>query len=359
MKSQIIIIVTALFILGLRSYIYLIKPLPYKDGDSIRITSKISGEPVNYDGRQYIKLEGLKIYLPPYPQLFYGDRVVIEGRVNTEKSRLDKPTLISVLPSSGLLYQLRTKLLGFYETSLPAPHSGLVAGTVLGSKSGTSGDFYDKLKSTSTAHVVVASGMNVSLVAGFMIPLLSVFAKRKIALLFTLVGIWIYAILAGFDSPIIRAAVMGSIAIYTQETGRLSTAINSLIATGILMLIVNPGWIADVGFLLSFFATLSLIIFEKRINKLFKFVPGILREGLSTSTAAQIGVAPILFITFGQFNILSPVINALIIWTVPSITIVGIIGGIISLVVPAVGKIILLLVYPLTWWFVTIVELFQ
>jgi hypothetical protein len=88
-------------------------------------------------------------------------------------------------------------------------------------------------------------------------------------------------------------------------------------------------------------------------------VPGIFREGFSTSLAAQIGVAPILFVTFGQFNLLSPIINALVLWTIPPITIIGGIGGIIGLMIPFFGKLILLLSYPLTSWFIWIVELFS
>jgi len=101
------------------------------------------------------------------------------------------------------------------------------------------------------------------------------------------------------------------------------------------------------------------MLFERKIAHLVRFVPGIFREGFSTSLAAQIGVAPILFVTFGQFNLLSPIINALVLWTIPPITIIGGIGGIIGLMMPFFGKLILLLSYPLTSWFIWIVELFS
>jgi len=124
------------------------------------------------------------------------------------------------------------------------------------------------------------------------------------------------------------------------------------------MLLIKPIWITDLGFILSFVATASLMLFQKRINSLLKFVPNILREGLSTSLAAQIGVAPIIYATFGQFNIFSPLINALVLWTIPYIMILGAIGGIVGLVIPILGKVILLIAFPLVWWFVGIVNLF-
>jgi hypothetical protein len=101
------------------------------------------------------------------------------------------------------------------------------------------------------------------------------------------------------------------------------------------------------------------MLFERRINsKLSNWIPNLFKEGLSTSLAAQIGVAPILFVTFGQFNPLSPIINALVLWVVPPLMILGTLGGVVGLVWPFLGKIFLILSYPMLWWFTKIVEIF-
>jgi len=125
------------------------------------------------------------------------------------------------------------------------------------------------------------------------------------------------------------------------------------------MLLYNPDWALDIGFVLSFVSTGSLMLFEKRIRVWLTRVPVILKEGLSTSLAAQIGVAPILFVTFGQFNIWSPIINALVLWTIPYIMILGSVGGVTGLIWPFLGKMILWLSYPLLWWFSTVVSIFN
>ena len=88
-----------------------------------------------------------------------------------------------------------------------------------------------------------------------------------------------------------------------------------------------------------------------------KIIPASFREGLSTSLAAQVGVAPIIFVTFGQFNVLSPIINALVLWTIPYIMVIGAIGGIIGLIVPVLGRLIMFALYPLIYWFVQIINL--
>lgn len=329
----------------------------FSEGQKIRITSKIFQEPIKNTWSQSLTLAGLKVYLPLFPEIHYGDRVVVEGVVRDKK--LAKAKLIALEENKAFLYQFRRKIIVFYQKVLPEPHSSLLAGLVMGSKASIPADFWQILKKTGTAHVVVASGMNVTLVAGFLISLAAVFLPRKKAIPLVLAGIVLYSILAGGDAPIIRAALMGSLALLAQETGRLVSAWRILTVSALGMLLVRPEWLTDLGFILSFVATGSLLLFEKRIRDKFTFLPNFFREGFSTSLAAQIGVSPILFVTFGQFNILSPFINALVLWTVPLMTILGMIGGISGMVLPEVGRLILYLIYPLSWWFTTVIQIFN
>ncbi|KKP46912.1 MAG: ComEC/Rec2-related protein [Candidatus Woesebacteria bacterium GW2011_GWA1_33_30] len=329
----------------------------YKNGDFVRITSRVYTEPIIYDKQQYLKLQGLKIYLPKYPEITYGDRIIIQGVVGG--NRLDNAKLIEInTENKNLLLKFRLKLISLYKSSLSEPYSSLVAGVTIGSKN-MPAVFWEKLKSTGTAHIVVASGTNVTMLATFLISTLTYFFNRKHAVFMTLAGIFVYVVLSGFDAPIIRAGIMGSIAFLAQYKGRLVNSWRLLIYSAGIMLLIKPIWITDLGFILSFVATMSLMLFQKRINDKLKFVPNILREGLSTSLAAQIGVAPIIYATFGQFNLLSPIINALILWTIPYIMILGASGGIVGLIVPLVGRLILFILFPFLIWFTKILDLFS
>lgn len=329
----------------------------YSDGDRIRITTQVSNEPIRYEHSQGLTLAGLKFYLPRYPEIFYGDKVIVEGIV--EKDELKSVILIKREEGVGILYQFRRNIIEIYQKALPEPHSSLISGLTLGSKEGLPGDFWEALKKTGTAHVVVASGMNVTLVSGFLINFLVLFFRRRKAIPIALAGIWGYSLISGFDAPIIRAAIMGSIGFVAQSLGRLYDAWRGIFLAVLGMLIIKPTWIFDLGFTLSFVATASLMLFERKIRKRVSKIPIIFREGLSTSLAAQIGVAPILFVTFGQFNLLSPIINALVLWTVAPITIIGMIGGILSLLSIYLGRLIIYLAFPLTSWFVGVVQLFS
>lgn len=352
-------------IIGFRLYYFLTIPRPFKEGDVIRITAGVTNEPLRYETKQYLKLEGLKIYLPLYPEINYGDKITVTGKV--EKDKLGSPKLVSIRENDNFGLVVRQKIIDNYKKALPKPHSSLVSGMVLGSKSNIPQEFWSNLKSTGTAHVVVASGMNISLVANFLIAFLTLFWKRRKALIITIIGIWIYAFITGFDAPIIRASVMGTIAFLAQYLGRNSEAIRALLISALIMLIINPGFFWDLGFLLSFFATLSLVLFEPRVKKIVSRIRSLqgsdpvtktIVNDLSTSLSAQIGVAPLLYYYFGQFNILSPLINVLILWTVVPITIIGMIGGVVGLIFEPLGRLVIYLVYPLTSWFIWIVTIF-
>lgn len=329
----------------------------YHNGDTIRITATVYSDPVSYPGSQGLKIAGLTAYLPPFPQVSYGDRIIVEGIVDNGK--LKSPKLISDKESQGFGSGFRNKVVSFYQAVLPQPMSGLTAGITLGSKGALTSDFYNQTKITGVAHVVVASGTNVTFVVSFLMGVLTLFLSRRKAIGFVILGIILYLFLSGFDAPLVRAAIMSSFIFLGQETGRLTSTWRIFFLTAGLMLIYNPDWVIDIGFILSFVSTGSLMLFEKRIRKWLKVVPEVLKEGLSTSLAAQIGVAPILFVTFGQFNIWSPLINALVLWTVPYIMILGSIGGVAGLAFPFLGKMILWLSFPLSWWFVRIVQLFN
>lgn len=344
-----------LLILLIAARVFMERPV-FKNGDFVRITASVLSDPVRYPSSQFLKVAGLKMHLPLFPGVSYGDRIVVEGVVKDGK--LEKPELIKIGSGKTILSGVRNSIISFYQSSLPEPEAGLLAGIVIGAKGALSLDFYDKTKFVGVAHVVVASGTNVTFVASFLMGVFTLFWPRRKAIGFVIVGIVLYLFISGFDAPLIRAALMSSVLFLSQETGRLASSWRVLLLTAGMMLVYNPWWIFDIGFILSFVSTASLMAFEARIRRFLKIVPEILKEGLSTSLAAQIGVAPILFVTFGQFNIWSPVVNALVLWTVPYLMVLGSVGGVLGSALPGVGRTVLYLAYPMLWWFVKVVSVF-
>ncbi len=328
----------------------------YKNGDKVRITATVFSDPKVFGSRQSFSAAGIKVYLPKYPEVYYGDKIVIEGVV--EDGKIKKAKLLSKDEFYGFGSSFRKKIIDFYEKNIPQPVSGLFSGVVLGSSGALSLDFWEKAKETGIAHVIVASGTNVTFVIIFVFGVTSLFLSRRKSILIVILSILLYLFLSGFQAPLIRASIMAGVSFLVESRGRILNSFKNLLLTAGVMLVVNPLWVTDLGFILSFVSTASIMIFSKKILNFFKFMPDIIKQDLSTTLSAQIGVAPIIFVTFGKFSLLSPIVNVLVLWTVPLIMILGALGGTVGLLFPFLGKLILYIGYPLGLWFTKIVEIF-
>ena len=329
---------------------------PYMNGQILKVSGVLMTEPKYYSNVQLVTLSGFRFYLPLAPKVGYGDYISVSGEL--EDGELVNPKIVEYRKTTNPLFVIRRRILDFYKRGASGDESALISGMVLGSSELITKDFWTVLTKTGTAHVVVASGMNVAMVSGFLLTLLGGLVSRKKAVFISMFGVWFYVVFAGLNAPLVRAGVMGTLFLISQITGRQSHIVRLLILTALVMLLVRPDWLTDIGFLLTFGATLSLILFATKVDLLLHFVPKILRGDLSTSLAAQIFVAPILVLGFGYFNLLSPIVNMLVLWTVSMITVIGMLSGIVSLISQPIAGIILLLEYPLTSYFVFIVRLF-
>lgn len=245
-----------------------------------------------------------------------------------------------------------TKFLRAYATAevrkyFPSPHSELLLGMVLGIDDFQFvPKFKEALKDTGTIHIVVVSGYNISLVFDLVIRLIGTKYKLRNLLLAQCITFF-YSILSGFEPPVIRAWIMGTIASWGKYYGRNVEALRILIFSGVVMCIINPLYIFSLSFQLSFMATLSLILYSTPINDIFKLINKsnlVLVSDLSTTLAAQILVWPLISIYFGRVSILSPLVNCLLLWTVPIATVLG---G-VFLFTSFLGKYVALFFYWLT-----------
>lgn len=345
----------------------------YQEGDKVRISGMIGEEPQVFGDRQRIRLAEISFYIPRFPEFHYGDKIEVEGIVRKgERSYyLEEPEIREIreigvvggIETGNTLIIFREKLLGIFGKSLPSPESDLLKGLILSTKNSLDSEFFEALRKTGTLHVVVASGTNVSLFAGTFIEVLASIIKRRRAIFVGLLVVWVYVFLVGSQAPIVRAAIFATVAYIGQLFGREIGVIRVLGGIGAVMLLVNPLWLFDVGFQLSFAATFGIIWFGERIlGKLGGLgrlgFPEFMRNDLATTTAAQIFVAPILIFNFGQISIISPLVNMIVLWTVPLIMFGGLIAGVLGTIWQPLGQVCMWVVYPLLWYFVEIVKLF-
>lgn len=243
------------------------------------------------------------------------------------------------------------------QTYLPSPQAELLSGILLGQNKNLPDNFKLSLRDTSTLHIVVASGQNLSLVAGFFLGL-STLIKRKTALILSLVAAILYTILSGMQIPILRAAIMFSLASIAQLTGRQRSGFWVLILTAGLMLLVNPKWLTSLSFQLSFLATFGVIIVSPILLRSLSKVP-IVGQDLAVTLAAQLMVTPVIVQNFHQISLVSLLTNVLILWTIPFIMILGTIMLVLGTIWSAVGVLLAILVNLLLTYFIYLVSFFS
>lgn len=240
---------------------------------------------------------------------------------------------------------------------LPSPQAELLSGILLGNKKDLPPQFKLALRDTSTLHIVVVSGQNLTLVAGFLIGLAGILTRR-VAILLSLGLIVFYTLLTGAQVPVLRAAIMVVMGYGAQVLGKENISFWALSLTAGLMVLVNPTWIGDLSFQLSFLATFGVIVVAPIFLEYLKWLPKIINQDLAITFAAQLMVIPVIASNFHQLSLVSVITNLLILWTVPFIMI----GGGILLLVGTIwqfgGQIVALGLNVLLTYFVYIVEFF-
>ena len=216
------------------------------------------------------------------------------------------------------------------NTSLTEPYSSLLNGITFGKDVPSYHNLYLKFKKSGLLHIMGLSGSNIALL-GAMIDALFGFVYKIIAVVITICFIIIFTISVGFEPPVIRAAIMGTISLLAIVFNRKATAIYSLFLTGIITLVFWPAWITSISFLLSYGATLGIILFGSSQSKPRWWFPNELRISL----AAQLFTAPIIFLFFKQISLISPITNVLVSFIIGPLMLLGFCISIFGLIHPA------------------------
>lgn len=326
-----------------------------------QIQNNLTSFSVNYSnvwGSQLIRI------VTPRPEFSYGQDVHIVGNVKEkvlEGGQIVYSIYFPTLEAKGNTFVLPLNISSWiaqriqhiYARSMSKDEASLLLGIVLGVKGNFSDSLLTAFKTTGVMHVIAASGMNVTLVAGFLVSILGRYFKRQYVSLVTIVALVVYCILAGLQPSIVRATIMGSLGLVAQLYGRQYSGAYGLFLAASALLLIHPNLIQDVGFQLSFTSSLGILMLHPHVSK----IP-FLGEDISTTISSQIATLPILLITFGQYGMLSILVNALVLWTVAPLMILGAIAAIIGLIILPIGSVIALFSLPFLWYFERVVLFF-
>lgn len=340
------------------------------DGETIRIEGIVEEEPRVRGTTQTFTL-GYPIIAHRYPVISYGDQIVVEGK--SKEGRLVYPKITMRAHRQGnvvLTWLIRTRahLVDQLQKTLPEPHASLYAGIVLGEKSGMTRSFFEMLSRTGTLHVVVASGMNVTLLANFVL-LSAQWIARKWALIISSFVICLYMGLVGFDPPIVRATLMALVSFIAVFTGRQREALWLLMFISLLMLAASPHLFDSLSFRLSVMATAGVImlgpshtsssLLVRQNRGLGVAVSDAFVRDLKTTLAAQAMVTPLIITAFHRLSIVSPLVNGLLLWSVGPLMVLGMAGALTLVLTPWMGPLFTFLLWPLAHLFISVLRWFD
>ena len=326
-------------------------------------------------------------------QFHYGDRVLLRGDLVTPdegedfsyRDYLARDGIYSLLPFASTtrlvsdegspfwaaLYGVRERGLETLYRLYPTQEAALLAGILLGDESGLSEPLKAAFNDTGTRHIIAISGFNISIIAGLLLASFSRWLGRRKALWLTGAGIGLYTLLVGADAAVVRAAIMGILALLALQAGRQQLALNTLAISAALMALFNPLLLWDVGFQLSFAATLGLILYAaplsrrahewlaQRTSKAWaNRLRGPLNDYLFMTLAAQLTTLPLLLFYFQRLSLLSLPANLLILPAQPALMIFGGLSLLLGLILLPLGQALAFFSWGLAAYTIRIVELF-
>ena len=207
------------------------------------------------------------------------------------------------------------------QACLGSPGGPLLSSMVLGRRAvDLPSDIQDLFVKAGLAHVLAASGFHVSLLLGLVLTLTKRFSSRT-QLTVGLGILFVYVGLTGIQPSVMRAALMGTAALIGLATERKVKQLETLLLTATLLLLFNPLWIFDLGFGLSFLATLGLIVTLPALKKRLDWLPPVIAAIIAIPVAASVWTLPLIVFVF----------NTVVTYSIPANIITAPLIGVISL----------------------------
>jgi competence protein ComEC len=341
-----------------------------------------------------LKVGGLLLAkVPPDNPFNYGDRLLVRGAIETPPDGEDfsyrlylarkgilvyMPWAEAELQESGqgnfflnAIYSLKYRALDLVYRIYPDPEASLLAGILLGVEGGIPKPVMDAFKSTGTAHVIAISGFNITIIAGLFATMFGRLLGKRWGAVAALIGISIYTIFVGAMAAVVRAAIMGGFSLFARQVGRRQDGLNTLALTAALMAVFNPYVLWDIGFQLSFSATLGLLLYAQPFSDAFKRLAarrlptqsveklaGPVGEYVLFTFAAQLTTLPVMAYHFGKVSIAALIANPLILPAQPAVMIAGGLAVIMGLIWQPLGQAAAYLAWPFVVYTVRVVEFF-
>lgn len=306
-------------------------------GETVIVTGVVSGDPESDEGSTKLKLANLRfgpdkivtrgniyVNVKYTPDLVRSDEITLSGKLSegfgTYTGYMYKPVVKSVKrPEPGdMVLNVRNWFAERIRRLVPEPEVSLGLSYLLGMKSGLPEDLSENLRMVGLVHIVVASGAHLSIlveVARKMFGKLSRFA----GFLFSILFVVFFMSMVGWTPSILRAGVMAILTIVVGYVGRKIAPWRMILMVAAFTLMLNPMFLINLGWLLSFASFAGIMILGPKLNKFFfgNKKPGFIASTIMTTLAATLMTLPIILYYYGMISLISVVANLLILPTLP------------------------------------------
>lgn len=207
----------------------------------------------------------------------------------------------------NVFYHIREDCKGLIHSYLPEKTVGLATAILLGDKS-----LLDKVdllhfQDAGAMHVLAVSGLHVGIVMlllNFLFQRASKRISKRQAIVFTLILTFIYAGVTGFSPSVLRSFIMFGLLMIAQTKSWSMNSLNALGIAAVLLILINPLVVYDMGFQLSFAAMLGILVLYRDVESIFQPRNKILLrvwQGTAVGMAAQLTTLPLTLYHFHQF----------------------------------------------------------
>lgn len=252
---------------------------------------KNAGNPGGFDYKRYSLFQGIthQVYLKP------GEYKVIN---NKQQQWLKQ-----------FIYNSRASVLNILKTYIKSPKElGLAEALLIGYKDDLDQALVQSYTNTGVVHVIAISGLHLGLIYWLLVRLFKPVSKRKrwkwLSIIGIIAGLWLFSLLAGAQPSVLRSAVMFTCIVIGEGLTRRTSIFNTLALSAFILLCINPYWLWDVGFQLSYAAVTSIVLFMQPIYNWINFqnkALDFLWKLTAVTLAAQIFTTPLSIYHFHQF----------------------------------------------------------
>jgi len=203
---------------------------------------------------------------------------------------------------------IRNRIKQSFNKNLDTEAYNLAIALLLGERQNLSPDIYKSFQATGTVHILAISGLHIGILLLFLNFIFKPLKLKqpRLFLVLTISILWFYALLTGFSPSVLRAVIMFSFLQIGLQIKGDTNIYNSLFMAALLMLLINPNYIYEVGFQMSFLAVLSIVSFFPVFSRLTPVKSKIFKwftDLFWVSVSAQLGVLSISLFYFHQFPV--------------------------------------------------------